>query len=120
MEPTVPQKIANKIAQRWAHWLENRQAARYMPATTHETVTNARELPPSPRRYVIGDDDDVLCQGIMNTTIPSTVVDSGCTLGVGTRDDPCQRIGVTSNKEFMLPGGEIKGLVSLAPAAKAA
>jgi hypothetical protein len=50
----------------------------------------------------------------MNNTIPSTVVDSGCTLGVGTRDDPCQRIGVTSNKEFMLPGGEIMAATEIA------
>jgi len=40
-------------------------------------------------------------------TIPSTVVDSGCTSGVGTTDDPCRRTGHTSNKQFILPGGKM-------------
>jgi len=43
----------------------------------------------------------------MDGIIPSTVVDSGCTSGVGTSDDPCRHTGSTSNKEFLLPGGEI-------------
>jgi hypothetical protein len=40
-------------------------------------------------------------------TIPSIVVDSGCTSGVGTTGDPCWRTGRTSNKQFALPGSEI-------------
>jgi hypothetical protein len=42
-----------------------------------------------------------------DSTISSTVVDSGYTLGVGTTDDPCQRTSHTSNKQFALPGGKI-------------
>jgi hypothetical protein len=42
-----------------------------------------------------------------NGTIPSTVVDSGCTLGVGTLDDSCRRTGCASKKKFILPGGKI-------------
>jgi hypothetical protein len=40
-------------------------------------------------------------------TIPSTVVDNGCTSGVSTTDDPCWRTSRTSNKQFILPGGKI-------------
>ncbi len=42
-----------------------------------------------------------------NGTIPSTVVDSGCTLGVGTLDNPCRWTRRASKKKFVLPGGEI-------------
>jgi hypothetical protein len=42
-----------------------------------------------------------------NGTIPCTMVDSGCTLGVGTSDDLCWQTGCTSNKQFVLPGGKI-------------
>jgi hypothetical protein len=42
-----------------------------------------------------------------DSSIPSTVVDSGCTSGVGTTDNPCWRTGHTSNKQFILLGGEI-------------
>jgi hypothetical protein len=42
-----------------------------------------------------------------DSTIPYTLVDSGCTLGVGTTDNPCRRTGHTSNKQFVLPGGKI-------------
>jgi hypothetical protein len=40
-------------------------------------------------------------------SIPSTAVDSGCTLGVGMTDNPCWRTSCTSNKQFILPGGKI-------------
>jgi hypothetical protein len=42
-----------------------------------------------------------------NGTIPSTVVDSGCTSGVGTSDNLCRRTRRVSKKKFVLPGGEI-------------
>ena len=106
--------IANRIAQRWARRLANRHASRQKRATMHETVANMHELPPSPRRYIIGDDDDIHRQGITDGTMPLTVVDSGCTSGVGTVDDPCRRTGSTSNKEFILPGGEIMAATKIA------
>jgi hypothetical protein len=40
-------------------------------------------------------------------SIPSTVVDSGCTSGVGTTDDPCRRTGCISNKQVILPNSKI-------------
>ncbi len=49
-----------------------------------------------------------------NGTIPSTVVDSGCTSGAGTSDDPCQRTGRTSKKKFVLPGGVIVNATKIA------
>ena len=50
----------------------------------------------------------------MDGTIPSTVADSGCTSGVGTSDDPSRRMGVTSDKEFLLPGGKILAATEIA------
>ena len=58
------------------------------------------------RVYVLDYDDDNIRCGIMNGTIPSTVMDSGCTSNVGTENDPCKRTGVASNKVFILPGGQ--------------
>jgi len=50
----------------------------------------------------------------MDSTMPLTVVDSGCTLGVDTADDPCRCTGSTSNKEFILPRGEIMAATEIA------
>ncbi len=47
-------------------------------------------------------------------TIPSTVVDSGCTSGVGTSDYPCQQTGRASKKKFVLPGGKIVNATEIA------
>jgi hypothetical protein len=66
-----------------------------------------RDSAPTSRRYVIGEDDNLLWRGVENDTIPSTVVDSGCTSGVGTLDNPCRRTGCASKKKFVLPGDEI-------------
>ena len=85
-----------------------------MRASTHENIANAYEPPPATRRYVIGNDDDALRRGIIDGTIPSTVADSGCTSGVGTSDDPSRRTGITSDKEFLLPGGEIMAATEIA------
>ncbi len=49
-----------------------------------------------------------------NGTIPSTVVDSGCTSGVRTSNDPCRQNGRTSKKNFVLPGGEIVNATKIA------
>ncbi len=73
-----------------------------------------RDSTPTPQRYVIGEDDDLLRHGMENSTIPSTVVDSGCTAGVGTSDDPCRPAGRASKKKFVLPGGEIVNATEIA------
>ncbi len=49
-----------------------------------------------------------------NGTIPSTVVDSGCTLGVGTLDNPCRQTGRASKKKFVLSGGKIVNATEIA------
>ena len=87
--------------------MANRKSAQQQRARMAETIANAYEPPPAPRQYIIGNDDDALRRGIIDGTIPSTVADSGCTSGVGTSDDPSRRTGITSNKEFLLPGGKI-------------
>jgi hypothetical protein len=43
----------------------------------------------------------------MDGTIPSTIADSGATSGVGTKDDPSHRTGKPSNKQFILPSGQL-------------
>ena len=59
------------------------------------------------RKYILGVDDEELRQGIMDGTIPSTIVDSGATSGVGTKDNPSHRTGEPSNKRFTLPSGAV-------------
>ncbi len=66
-----------------------------------------RDSAPTSRQYVIGDDDNLLWRGVENGTIPSTVVDSGCTSVVGTSDDSFRRTRRASKKKFVLPGGKI-------------
>jgi hypothetical protein len=48
-----------------------------------------------------------LQQGIHDETIATTVADSGATLVVGNTADPCHCLGRPSNKQFILPSGEI-------------
>jgi hypothetical protein len=72
-----------------------------------DRIANMRDGAPTSRQYVIGEDDVLLWRGMGNSTIPSTVVDSGCTLGVGMSNNPCQWTGCASKKKFVLPGGEI-------------
>jgi hypothetical protein len=104
---TIPLVNANKIARRWAHKLSQRQQSRLDLANKIDTTANITDVALPPQWYVIGDNDNLLRQGMEDGTIPSTVVDSGCTSGVGTTGDPCQRTGRTSNKHFILPGGKI-------------
>ena len=94
--------------------MANRKSSQQQRARMAETIANAYEPPPAPRRYVIGNNDEALRRGIIDGTIPSTVADSGCTSGVGTSDDLCRRMGSTSNKEFLLPGGEILAATEIA------
>ncbi len=106
-ETTITPSNANKIARQWARKLSQCQQSCPDLANKIDTAANITDVAPPPQRYVIGDDDDLLRQGMKDGTIPATVVDSGCTSEVGTTDDPCQWNGRTSNKQFILPGGEI-------------
>jgi hypothetical protein len=58
-------------------------------------------------QYIIGVDDKELRQGIMDGTIPSTIADSGATSGVGTKDNPSHRTSKPSDKQFILPSGQL-------------
>ena len=64
-------------------------------------------VPQEKRRYIIGVDDEALCRGIMDGTIPSTIADSGAISGVGTEDDPSHHTGEPSDKQFILPSGKV-------------
>ncbi len=79
-----------------------------------ERIANMRDSAPIPQQYVTGEDDDLLRHGMENSTIPSMVVDSGCTAGVGTSDDPCRWTGCASKKKFVLSGGEIVNATEIA------
>jgi hypothetical protein len=111
---TIPPENANKITQRWARKLSQRQQLRPGLTNKIDTAANITDVAPSPRRYVISGDDDLLCQGMEDGSIPSTEVDSGCTSGVGTTDDPCWWTGRTSNKQFILPGSKIVNATKIA------
>ncbi len=65
------------------------------------------DIAPTPWQYVIANNDDLLRQGMEDGSIPSTVVDSGCTSGVSTTDNPCWLTSRTSTKQFILSGGKI-------------
>jgi len=106
-ETTIPLANANNIPRRWARKLSQRQQSCPDLANKIDTAANITDVAPSPRRYVIGNNNDLLRQGMEDGSIPSTVVDSGCTSGVSTTEDPCWWNGRTSNKEFILPGGKI-------------
>ncbi len=73
------------------------------------TLANTVEAtsPQAERRYRLGVDDEELRQGIMDRSIPSTIADSGATSEVGTKDNPSQRTGEPSDKQFILPSGEV-------------
>ncbi len=43
----------------------------------------------------------------MDGTMPSTIANSGTTSGVGTKDNPSHRTGEPSNKQFILPSGQL-------------
>jgi hypothetical protein len=110
IQPTIPPAIANKIAQQWACRINKRQESR-----STDTIAKIAINPPQPRQYIIGIDDDILRSGMDHGSIPSTVADSACTLGVGTKDNPCPRTGRASHKRFILPGGEIKQATKAQP-----
>ena len=97
-----------------AHKPSPRRQAHHNTVKKQERIANRRDSAPTPQRLVIGEDDNLLRHGMENGTIPSTVVDSGCTAGVGTLDDPCQRTGCASKKKFVLPGGEIVNATKIA------
>ena len=50
----------------------------------------------------------------MDGTIPSTVANSGCTSVVGTSVDLSRCTGISSDKEFLLPGGKIVAATKIA------
>ena len=79
--PTRPHSVGHQ------GWPSAKHHANCMQARTRllQTCTSYSHLQ---EENVIGDNDDILRRGIADGTIPSTVVDSGCTSGVGTSDDP--------------------------------
>ncbi len=72
-----------------AHKPSPRHQAHHNTMKKQDRIANMRDSAPTSWRYVIGEDDDLLRCGMENGTIPSTVVDSGCTSGAGTSDNPC-------------------------------
>jgi hypothetical protein len=73
-----------------------------IPPTLHQAKRDKATL--SERVYVLDYNNDKIHCGIMNGTIPSTVMDSGCKSNLGTEDNPCKSTGVESKKVFILPG----------------
>ncbi len=86
ISPTIPAITLNRIAARW------------------RTKINQRR---TKQQYIIGVKDNELQQGILDRTIATTVADSGATSGVSTMADPCPCSGRPSNKQFILPSGDV-------------
>jgi hypothetical protein len=59
------------------------------------------------RKYIIGINNAELQQGICNGTIATTIANSGATSGVGIMANPCHCLGQPSNKQFILPSGDV-------------
>jgi hypothetical protein len=86
ISPTIPAITLNSIASKWWKKIKGRHTK---------------------RQYIIGINDRELQQGILDETIATTAADSGATSGVGTTADPCPCSGWPSNKQFLLPSGNI-------------
>ncbi len=99
--PVAKARSQNKIATKWTKRLEQRQAKRILANTVDSMIHQSKW------QYIIGVDDEELRQGIMDRTIPSTIADSGATSGVGTKDNPSHHTGEPSNKQFILPSGQL-------------
>jgi hypothetical protein len=99
--PVAEAHSQNKIAAKWTKRLEQRRAKGILANTVDSMIHQSKQ------QYIIGVDDEELRQGIMDGTIPSMIADSGATSGVGTKDDPSHRTGEPSNKQFILPSGQL-------------
>jgi hypothetical protein len=101
---------ASRATQNWEiPWEDMKHAiANTLEMTIPPTLRQAKrdKATLSERVYVLDYDNNKICCGIMNGKISPTVMDSGCTSNVGTEDNPCKRTGITSNKVFIMPGGQ--------------
>ena len=57
--------------------------------------------------YVLDRADKLLCEGVLDDSIPSTAAYSWATSGIGTSNDASKCTGRPSFKKFILPGGNI-------------
>ncbi len=58
-------------------------------------------------RYIIDVNDKELKEGIAQSLIPTIIANSAATSGIGTINNPCQRMGKPSHKQFNPPDGTI-------------
>ncbi len=58
--------------------------------------------------------DHKICEGVLDGTIPSAIVDSGASSNVGTTKDGFQLTGMKSSKFFRLPDGSIQAATEIA------
>jgi hypothetical protein len=77
-------------------------------------VANTTNIVPTAHQYILDVDNNLLHSGMEDGSIPSTVADSTCTSGVGTTDDTCWHTCQASNKQFVLPRGEMKQAAEVA------
>jgi hypothetical protein len=99
--PVAEAHSRNKIVAKWTKRLEQQQAKGILANTVDSMIQQSKW------QYIIGVDDEELRQGIMDGTIPSTIANSGATSGVGNKDDPSHCTGKPSNKQFILPSGQL-------------
>ncbi len=103
----------NKITVRWKQRLKNRQDAQANRTALHVSEAKIYRWVTKSLAAISEDksqltylhDDEELRRGVLDGSIPSTVVDSGATSSIGTPTDPFAKTGRRSNKVFRLPNG---------------
>ncbi len=103
----------NEIATRWARRIKNRRNTKANQAALRSSFETTKRLLSdqlatitdncNQRVYLL--DNKELRSGILDRSIPSTVVDSGATSSVGMPTGPFLSTGQQSDKTFCLPNG---------------
>ncbi len=93
------------------------QVEEHKPTSTPSSQPTSRCLGATPRtgkkvhhpkwQYIIDVNNKELKEGIAQGLIPTTIANSAATSGVGTIQDPCQRTGKPSHKQFILLDGTV-------------
>jgi hypothetical protein len=93
------------------------QVKEHKPTSTPSSQPTSRCLGAAPQthkkahhpkqQYIIDVNDKNLKEGIAQGLTPTTIANSTAASGVGTVNDPCQRTGKPSQKQFILPDGTV-------------
>ena len=95
---STPPETTNKIRAQWNRLVQKRK----------EKCNNTNKIKSlATQTHIIGVNDEEIREAMKMGKIASTVADSGATSSIGTEDNPSKQTGKPSNKEFILPNGEV-------------